>query len=101
MTRVIDFNENNSRFLYLVHVTYLYNKRKRLNYEIKNKLFIIFIITLLVWFLRIINVLQYDNKLAYPIVLVTMIALFSYITIYIQANIDDNYHCNIKSIIKI
>ena len=60
--------------------------------KLKNKLFIIFIITLLVWFLRIINVLQYDNKLAYPIVLVTMIALFSYITIYIQENIDDNYH---------
>lgn len=60
--------------------------------KLKNKLFIIFIITLLVWFLRIINVLQYDNKLAYPIVLVAMIALFSYITIYIQENIDDNYH---------
>lgn len=60
--------------------------------KLKNKLFIIFIITLLVWFLRIINVLQYDNKLAYPIVLGTMIALFSYITIYIQENIDDNYH---------
>lgn len=60
--------------------------------KLKNKLFIIFIITLLVWFLRIINVLQYDNKLAYPIVLATMIALFSYITIYIQENIDDNYH---------
>lgn len=60
--------------------------------KLKNKLFIIFIITLLVLFLRIINVLQYDNKLAYPIVLVTMIALFSYITIYIQENIDDNYH---------
>lgn len=60
--------------------------------KLKNKLFIIFIITLLVWFLRIINVLQYDNKLSYPIVLVTMIALFSYITIYIQENIDDNYH---------
>ena len=60
--------------------------------KLKNKLFIIFIITLLVWFLRIINVLQYDNKIAYPIVLVTMIALFSYITIYIQENIDDNYH---------
>ena len=44
--------------------------------KLKNKLFIIFIITLLVWFLRIINVLQYDNKLAYPIVLATMIALF-------------------------
>ena len=52
--------------------------------KLKNKLFIIFIITLLVWFLRIINVLQYDNKLAYPIVLVTMIALFSYIIILHQ-----------------
>lgn len=32
----MDFNENNSRFLYLVHVKdTLYNKRKRLNYEIK------------------------------------------------------------------
>ena len=58
--------------------------------KLKNKLFIIFIITLLVWFLRIINVLQYDNKIAYPIVLVTMIALFTYKTINNQENIEEN-----------
>ena len=59
--------------------------------KLKNKLFIIFIMTLLLFFLRIINVLQYENELANPFVMVSMIAFFSFITISIQENIDHNY----------
>ena len=56
--------------------------------KLKNKLFIIFIMTLLLFFLRIINVLQYENELANPFVMASMIAFFSFITISIQENID-------------
>ena len=59
--------------------------------KLKNKLFIIIIMTLLVLFLRVINVLQYENKLAYPFSMMLMIAFLSAITIYIQENIDHNY----------
>lgn len=59
--------------------------------KLKNKLFIIFIMTLLILFLRVINVLQYENKLAYPFSMMIMIAFLSAITIYIQGNIDQNY----------
>lgn len=59
--------------------------------KLKNKLFIIFIMTLLIFFLRIINVLQYENELANPFVMASMIAFFSFITISIQENIDHNY----------
>ena len=52
--------------------------------KLKNKLFIIFIMTLLIFFLRIINVLQYENELANPFVMASMIAFFSFITISIQ-----------------
>lgn len=60
--------------------------------KLKNKLFNNIYYNFISLVFKNYNVLQYDNKLAYPIVLVTMIALFSYITIYIQENIDDNYH---------
>lgn len=59
--------------------------------KLKNKLFIIFIMTLLIFFLRIINVLQYENELANPFVMASTIAFFSFITISIQENIDHNY----------
>ena len=59
--------------------------------KLKNKLFIIFIMALLIFFLRIINVLQYENELANPFVMASMIAFFSFITISIQENIDHNY----------
>lgn len=42
--------------------------------KLKNKLFIIFIMTLLIFFLRIINVLQYENELANPFVMASTIA---------------------------
>ena len=57
----------------------------------KKDIIIIGIITLLVLFLRIINVFQIENGLANPFVMILIIIIFSFITIQIQRNIDHNY----------
>lgn len=57
----------------------------------KKEIIIIGIITLLVLFLRIINVFQIENGLANPFVMILIIIIFSFITIQIQRNIDHNY----------
>ena len=57
----------------------------------KKEIIITAIITLLVLFLRIINVFQIENGLANPFVMILIIIIFSFITIQIQRNIDHNY----------
>ena len=67
--------------------------RKQENFYMryKKEIIIIGIITLLVLFLRIINVFQIENGLANPFVMILIIIIFSFITIQIQRNIDHNY----------
>lgn len=60
----------------------------------KNEIVILFIITILVLFLRFINVFQMENHLGTPFIMVWMIVCFSLITIWIQKNIDNNYKKN-------
>ena len=57
----------------------------------KNEIIIIFIITILVLFLKSINVFQVENKLGYPIIMILMILIFSILSILIQRMIDKNY----------
>lgn len=59
-----------------------------------NKIVIILIITVLVLFLRLINVFQLENGLGQPITIILVIILFSIVTIFIQKNIDQNYKNN-------
>ena len=60
----------------------------------KNEIIITLIITILVLFLRIINVFQIENGLANPFVMLSIIIIFSFITIKIQHNINKNYENN-------
>ena len=60
----------------------------------KNEIVIISIITILILFLKLINVFQIENGLGYPFIIVLMIICFSLATIFIQKNIDKNYRIN-------
>ena len=60
----------------------------------KNEIVIISIITILILFLKLINVFQIENGLGYPFIIVLMIIGFSLATIFIQKNIDKNYRIN-------
>ena len=60
----------------------------------KNEIVIISIIAILVLFLKVINVFQVENGLGYPFVMFSMIICFSFITIFIQKDIDKNYEIN-------
>lgn len=60
----------------------------------KNEIIITLIITILVLFLRIINVFQIENGLANPFIMILIIIIFSFITIKIQHNINKNYENN-------
>lgn len=60
----------------------------------KNEIVITLIITILVLFLRFINVFQIENGLANPFIMILMIVCFSFTTIFIQKNIDKNYKEN-------
>ena len=60
----------------------------------KNEIVIISIITILILFLKLINVFQIENGLGYPFIIVLMIICFSLATIFIQKNIDRNYRIN-------
>ncbi len=59
-----------------------------------NGIVITLIITILVLFLKFINVLQVENGLGNPFIIILMIICFSFITILIQKNIDKNYKEN-------
>ena len=50
----------------------------------KNEIVIISIITILILFLKLINVFQIENDLGYPFTIVLMIICFSLVTIFIQ-----------------
>ena len=60
----------------------------------KNEIVIISIITILILFLKLVNVFQIENGLGYPFTIVLMIICFSLVTIFIQKNIDKNYRIN-------
>ena len=60
----------------------------------KNEIVITLIITILVLFLKLVNVFQIENGLGNPFIIILMIICFSYITIFIQKNIDKNYNEN-------
>ena len=60
----------------------------------KNEIVIISIITILILFLKLVNVFQIENGLGYPFTIVLMIICFSFATIFIQKNIDRNYRIN-------
>lgn len=60
----------------------------------RNEIIITFIITLLVLFLRLINVFQVENGLGHPIIMVIIILIFSTLSITIQKKIDKNYNSN-------
>lgn len=57
----------------------------------KNESVITLIITILVLFLKYINVLQIENNLGHPISMIILIIVFSFVAIYIQKDIDKNY----------
>lgn len=56
-----------------------------------NEIVITLIITVLISFLKIINVFQVENGLGYPFIMILLIVFFSITTILIQKNIDENY----------
>ena len=60
----------------------------------KDKIIITFVITILILFLKLINVFQIENGLGYPFTIILLIICFSFITISIQKNIDRNYKIN-------
>lgn len=60
----------------------------------KDKIIITSVITILILFLKLINVFQIENGLGYPFTIILMIICFSFITICIQENIDRNYKIN-------
>ena len=68
--------------------------RSDLNMKYKNEIVIISIITILILFLKLVNVFQIENGLGYPFAIVLMIICFSLATIFIQKNIDRNYRIN-------
>lgn len=61
----------------------------------KNELVITIIISILIIFLKLINVLQIENGLGQPIIIVLLICIFSFISIFIQKKIDKNYKLNL------
>ena len=65
--------------------------RSGLNMKYKSEIVIISIITILILFLKLINVFQIENGLGNPFSIVLMIICFSLVTIFIQKNIDRNY----------
>ena len=60
----------------------------------KDKIIITSVITILILFLKLINVFQIENGLGYPFTIILMIICFSFTTICIQENIDRNYKIN-------
>ena len=60
----------------------------------KSEIIITLTITILVLFLKFINVLQVENGLENSFIIILMIIFFSFITIFIQKNIDKNYKKN-------
>lgn len=60
----------------------------------KNEMIITLIITLLILFLRFINVFQVENGLGNPFIMILMIIFFSFTSIFIQKDIDKNYEKN-------
>lgn len=56
----------------------------------KNEIVITLIITILILFLRLINVFQIENGLGNIFVMILMIICFSFSAIFIQKNIDKN-----------
>jgi len=60
----------------------------------KDELIIILTITILIIFLKFINVLQIENGFGKPLTMLLMILIFSIITILIQRNINYNYKEN-------
>ena len=68
--------------------------RSDLSMKYKNEIVIISIITILILFLKLVNVFQIENGLGYPFTIVLMIICFSFATIFIQKNIDRNYRIN-------
>ena len=60
----------------------------------KSEIVITSIIAILVLFLKVINVFQVENGLGYPFMMFLMIICFSFITIFIQKDIDKNYKIN-------
>ncbi len=57
----------------------------------KNEIIITVIISLLILFLNLINVLQVENDLGKPSTMVLLVIVFSFSAIYIQKNIDKNH----------
>ena len=62
--------------------------------QYKNEIITTLIITILVLFLRIINVFQIENGLSNPLIMILIIIIFSFLTIKIQHNINKNYENN-------
>lgn len=60
----------------------------------KNEIIITLIVTILVLFLKFINVFQVENGLGSPIIMVLMIFIFSTLSIFTQKTIDKNYKNN-------
>lgn len=57
----------------------------------KKELIITIIISVLIIFLKLINVLQVENGLGQPIIMIVLICFLSFISIFIQKRIDKNY----------
>lgn len=72
----------------------IFEVRSGLNMKYKNEIVILSIITILILFLKWINVFQIENGLGYPLTIILMIICFSLATILIQKNIDKNYRIN-------
>lgn len=60
----------------------------------KNEIIITLIVTVLVLFLKFINVFQIENGLGNPFIMIVIILCFSITTIFIQKDIDKNYKEN-------
>lgn len=56
----------------------------------KNNFIITLTVTILILFLKYINVLQVENQFGHPVIILILIAFFSFITIFIQNIIDKN-----------
>jgi len=61
----------------------------------KNEILITAVVTILILFLKKINVLQIENGLAHPLSMLSLILLFSAVSIYIQNKIDKNKEENL------
>lgn len=56
----------------------------------KNNFIITLTVTILILFLKYINVLQVENQFGHPVIILILIVFFSFITIFIQNIIDKN-----------